>query len=528
MTTRLQFPLDPAAVRKADEAFYARHPEMVEGGRRRKLTANDPAEAPLREEWRQLYGQSGGATHQPPAPGPKAAAEHDRMRDSVDKGFSRVRPVVETVQHCAIPAAASTLPVQYDRPCNLTELVVTEHRKEPRIVRYIPDPVPSKMGPMVLPPGGVFAIIGGGAGEGYETSVSFTAKGSGFCGGATHPAIDIKGFPVAPGKSDRTVSVQSRELPGGIEGGTHALATAIAMLDNSKSYTFSANSCGLPPGQADPVSTINGTLVVYPPDKFTLTLKSNSVQGEKYDSRNERGFEDNKDTCELKLEHFRGAGITTVDYAKYIKMVKKIAEEIKDIGAIFRRYDWAPGPRFQCSIALINGNFEAEWGYVEPEDKAQVDLVTKGKVFVNIIQGELIFSLIVTPYPFTKLEIGVKFAGELGFKREFEIRTQRPDADAHISGNIFKPHGKFEVTAFVEGQVGFVKAALEGNAEFVADIELHINNKDKPFYLKAENGHFKDISAKGYVDIWIGEVGFKKKLWDRYDLFKTLSFPSSN
>lgn len=530
MTTRLQFPLNTAAVRKADDAFYARHPEMVEGGRRRKLTDDDPAEAPLREEWRQLYGQSGGAVHQPPTPGPKATAEHDRMRESVDKGFSRVRPVTETVQHCATPVAASVLPVQYDQPCNLIELVVTEHRDKPRIVRYVPHATPAMMGPMVLSPGDVFAIIGGEEGEGYQTSVSFLAKGSGFCGTAPHPAINITGFPATPGKSDRKVDVQSEVPPGGIEASTQVMATAIAMLDHSKTYAFGASSCGLPPGQVDPVSAINGSLIVYPPDKFTLTLKSNSWKGKEKDTRKDAkpdGGED-EDSYELKLEHSRGIGITTVDFAKYIKMIKKITSEINDLNEIVKKYNWVPGPRFQGSIDILNGNLEVEWGYEEPSNRPQIDLVIKGKAFLNVIEGEMIFSIILTPYPWTKLEVGLKFAGQIGIKGDFEWRTQRPDPRAEISDCALRPHGKFEVTAYVEGQIGFVKAALEGNTEVVADIELTISNKDKPFRFKAENGHLKEATVKGYLDIWISEVGFEKKLWERYDLFKSISFPPSN
>lgn len=57
----LKRPLNQAAVTKADDAFYARHPEMVgEDGTRRPLSATNPVQAGLRKEWRELYLANGG------------------------------------------------------------------------------------------------------------------------------------------------------------------------------------------------------------------------------------------------------------------------------------------------------------------------------------------------------------------------------------------------------------------------------------------------------------------------------------
>jgi len=59
--SRLQRPLNPAAVKKADDEFYANHPELIhEDGRRIPLSASDPAQASERAEWRRLYLRHGG------------------------------------------------------------------------------------------------------------------------------------------------------------------------------------------------------------------------------------------------------------------------------------------------------------------------------------------------------------------------------------------------------------------------------------------------------------------------------------
>lgn len=58
--TTLSRPLDPAAVQAADDAFYAAHPEMAPGGNRIPLSATDPAQAAMRQEWVDLYVQNGG------------------------------------------------------------------------------------------------------------------------------------------------------------------------------------------------------------------------------------------------------------------------------------------------------------------------------------------------------------------------------------------------------------------------------------------------------------------------------------
>ncbi len=66
---RLSRPLNPEAVGAADDEFYANHPELVKDGKRIPLSASDPAQASLREEWVALYEKNNGAVEpDPPAP----------------------------------------------------------------------------------------------------------------------------------------------------------------------------------------------------------------------------------------------------------------------------------------------------------------------------------------------------------------------------------------------------------------------------------------------------------------------------
>lgn len=63
MTRRARRPLDPAAVAKANDAFYTAHPEMLEDGKRIPISEqpNDPCAAIMREEWMDSYVANGGA-----------------------------------------------------------------------------------------------------------------------------------------------------------------------------------------------------------------------------------------------------------------------------------------------------------------------------------------------------------------------------------------------------------------------------------------------------------------------------------
>src|SRR5262249_3548584 len=58
---RAKLPLNDDAVQKANDQFYALHPELVNpDGTRIPLDPNDPAQAKLRTQWMDLYLKNGG------------------------------------------------------------------------------------------------------------------------------------------------------------------------------------------------------------------------------------------------------------------------------------------------------------------------------------------------------------------------------------------------------------------------------------------------------------------------------------
>ena len=81
---RIQRPLDPAAVRQADDEIYARHandprPNALfdAQGNRRPLDPVDPSQAALRAEWCALY-EAALAGAEPPSDGPGAGTVRRR------------------------------------------------------------------------------------------------------------------------------------------------------------------------------------------------------------------------------------------------------------------------------------------------------------------------------------------------------------------------------------------------------------------------------------------------------------------
>jgi hypothetical protein len=76
MMQRAKRPLDPAAVLKANDAFYAAHPQMIEDGRRIPISTqpNDPCAGSMREEWMRHYVAAGGAVDPVTLPAAKAGS----------------------------------------------------------------------------------------------------------------------------------------------------------------------------------------------------------------------------------------------------------------------------------------------------------------------------------------------------------------------------------------------------------------------------------------------------------------------
>jgi hypothetical protein len=91
--------LDPSATRQTDDAFYARHPEMVRDGKRVPIDPKNPAHKGMASEWMGAYRSNAAPkTSQPqPAPGPVALAPPPAAPPAPAPG--------QTVMPCPAPAA---------------------------------------------------------------------------------------------------------------------------------------------------------------------------------------------------------------------------------------------------------------------------------------------------------------------------------------------------------------------------------------------------------------------------------------
>ncbi|MDD2735381.1 MAG: hypothetical protein PHF56_15695 [Desulfuromonadaceae bacterium] len=75
--SQLQMPLDSAAVKKADDEFYANHPEYIQNGKRVPLDPNNPADSAACAEWRASYIKNGGKEKEsPPQKKPDDPVQH--------------------------------------------------------------------------------------------------------------------------------------------------------------------------------------------------------------------------------------------------------------------------------------------------------------------------------------------------------------------------------------------------------------------------------------------------------------------
>lgn len=99
--SRLARPLSRDAVRKADDAFYAAHPEMVKGGVRQPLSGDDPAQAGMREQWRGQYAAAGGPVTGGDSASPAAIKEDAARADQAAKQSFASGPVASPVQGCS-------------------------------------------------------------------------------------------------------------------------------------------------------------------------------------------------------------------------------------------------------------------------------------------------------------------------------------------------------------------------------------------------------------------------------------------
>lgn len=115
---RLSRPLNSDAVKAADDEFYAKHPELVKEGKRIPLSATDPSQAGLRQEWVELYKKHGGKeeddTNKPPAKKPADPVQPCPLQKSISGQFK------ETEVKCGDPGHVEADGVQISEGANTT------------------------------------------------------------------------------------------------------------------------------------------------------------------------------------------------------------------------------------------------------------------------------------------------------------------------------------------------------------------------------------------------------------------------
>lgn len=191
--TRATQPLNPAAVKAANDEFYAKHPEMVVDGQRRALDPNNPSQAGMRREWMDAYERNGGEVE--PISGKQV---HQAKEDAEKKSASK--PVGGAVVSCPgnsspKPVPVTTVPPQapppnQTPPCELLEVKVNcEHGRIPgteKILMVVPDSTASlgdKINGIIQIKGGcgkhaAWSVGGAESKEGKGTTFDFKAKGS--------------------------------------------------------------------------------------------------------------------------------------------------------------------------------------------------------------------------------------------------------------------------------------------------------------------------------------------------------------
>ena len=163
--SRLSRPLSRDAVRKADDAFYANHPEFVQNGRRIPLSTTDPKQSDLRKEWTALYQQNGGGVEsdreQLPETKPGTATASCPLTETNwveleylyadGTGVANACYVVKDSESGALLAEGTLDECGYawvDLP-NEVETITSCFEKDPPTVEYLREPIPNPELPKV-------------------------------------------------------------------------------------------------------------------------------------------------------------------------------------------------------------------------------------------------------------------------------------------------------------------------------------------------------------------------------------------
>lgn len=203
--TRATQPLNPAAVKKADDEFYAKHPEMVAAdGKRQPIDPNNPAQAALRREWMDNYQRNGGAVEPVSGQQVQTAKEQAQQQGAAKPaGKSTVpcpgkdepasppkapEPAASGGGGTITPAPAPKAPDPDKPPCELVEVKVNcEHGRQPgpeRILMVVPDSTAAlgdNISGIIQIKGGcgehaAWSVGGMWTSEGKGTSFNFLAK----------------------------------------------------------------------------------------------------------------------------------------------------------------------------------------------------------------------------------------------------------------------------------------------------------------------------------------------------------------
>lgn len=141
-------PLNGAAVKAANDAFYANHPEMVSDGRRTPIDPCATSQARLREEWITAYAANRGKLEAARGSEQACAARElqeqaAQMTRSVVAQSKTNCPNQPTSQAKALPPPQSKPATETVKPCRLTSLALTCQHGRPAgpegVLMVVPD-----------------------------------------------------------------------------------------------------------------------------------------------------------------------------------------------------------------------------------------------------------------------------------------------------------------------------------------------------------------------------------------------------
>lgn len=476
----------------------------------------------------------------PHSPQATPAARHNQVMRDVNGRFSRDNPVGSSVQPCAIPTGAKQ-PAQYDEPCNLTMVTITQTLVgATRTVRIMPKPPPGGDA-MILGPGGTFAMLAGTPAAASRAQAAITVSGAGFCGAGPHPSIHVTGFvpPLSHGATRTLTIVQAKPLDEIIRNGhvanlgpTQLLSALWTSFRGPVSHDVQVESCGLPLGPAPPVPVIAGRILAYHNDEFELTYTSKSAlvaEGERKGGAQIPASDDDKPENKAAFTFKRNADDITYscDFMNYINMVKYVEKTFNDIMSFLKNFDRLPGPKIKGRVSVLSGELSASWRYVEVVTAPTVNLHLEAKAALKVIEADVEFCATGTFAGLCSADIFLKLGGCLSLDGEITVDIPCPndmDGQSRIEREL-KPKGRLTLAGGLRGSVVIIKLEAALTATFEADLALRLRQWPSPFQLLATNGKLGSLVATGVITHLGFERGFNEVLMEDRALFTSFSFP---